>query len=90
MPQIDEKNRKRPLCYDPDREKFILFDEILSGDEKIIPVEKLSKSDLKKLIIERWRLLPPETKVQAMSGQPFLRDDVIKAIEQDEPFGKPL
>lgn len=88
MPEIDEENRKRPLCYDPEREKFIFFDDIVSGKEKIIPVKTLSESDLKKLVIERWRSLSPKTKVQAISGQPFFRDDVIRAIKQDKPFGK--
>jgi len=86
LPQIDERHRKRPLCYDPARDKFIYFDEIVSGEEKIIPVETLSEDELKKLVVERQRTAPDYT-VQAISGPPFSRDDVIRAIEQDEPFG---
>ena len=86
LPQIDEQHRKRPLCYDPAREKYIFFEEIVSGQEKIIPIETLSENDLKKLVIERQRTAPDYT-VQAISGPPLSRDDVIRAIEQDEPFG---
>lgn len=88
MPEMDEKSNKRPLCYDPSREKFIRFDDIVSGKEKIIPVDDLPEDDLKKLVIERWRGLPKDTTVQAISGPPFSRDDVIRAIEQNEPFGR--
>ena len=37
MPEMDEKSRERPLSYDPSRRKFIRFDEIVSGKERIIP-----------------------------------------------------
>ncbi|MBN1902056.1 hypothetical protein JW926_12100 [Candidatus Sumerlaeota bacterium] len=87
LPSIDESNRKRPLCYDPKRKKFILYDDIISKKEEIIPVESLSDPDLKKLIIER-QLTAPDYKAQAISGPPFSKKDVIKAIEQDDPFGK--
>ena len=88
IPDMDDESRKRPLCYDPSRAKFILYDEIVSGEEDIVPVDNLSENDLKKLVIERWRVLPKEKKVQAISGPPYTRDDVIRAIEQDEPFGR--
>ncbi len=88
MPEIDEKNRKRPLSYDPARRKFILYDEIVSGEESIVPVDSLSEDEIKELVIERWRALPEDIRVQAISGSPYSRDDVIRAIEHDELFGK--
>ena len=88
MPDPGPEGRRRPLCYDPQREKYILYDEIVAGAEKIIPVEHLSESDLKKLVIKRWSVLPAGKTVQSISGPPYSRDDVIRAIERDEPFGK--
>lgn len=88
MSEMDETSRKRPLCYDPSRNKFILYDDIVSGKEKIIPVDSLSEDDLKKLVIERWRVLPKHKRVQAISGPALSPDDVIRAIEQDKPFGR--
>ncbi len=88
LPEIDEKNRNRPLCYDSARKKFILFDEIVAGEEQIISVDDLSGEDLKRLVIQRWRELPPDTVIRNMSGPPYTRDDVIRAIEQDQPFGR--
>jgi len=41
MPKLDDESRKKPICYDPGRKKFIYFDEIVSGKEKIIPIESL-------------------------------------------------
>ena len=86
MPEMDETQRRKPLCYDPERNKFIYFDEIISGEEKIIPPDTLSDRDKKKLIIKRHEE-SPDYKVQAISGPPLSRDDVIKAIEQDQDFG---
>ncbi|MHC4642269.1 MAG: hypothetical protein ACYS32_11540 [Planctomycetota bacterium] len=86
MPKIEGPNRKKPLCYDPERSKFITFDEILSGTEQIIPLERLSAEDLKRLVIERQRV-GPDYKAQAMSGPLMSRDDVVEAILRDEPFG---
>lgn len=90
MPDLDATSRKRPLSYDPARGKFILYDDLVSGDERAFPVEDLSEDDLKKLVIERWRMLPEDTTVQAISGPPYRRDDVIRAIERDDPYGKEL
>jgi hypothetical protein len=87
MPNINDADRKKPLCYDPNRKKFILFDEIISGEEEIIPIESLSEDDLKKLVLERHKAGPDYT-VQAMSGPPMSRKDVVQAIEEDKPFGR--
>ena len=66
--------------------KFITFDEIISGKEQIVPLERLSADDLKRLVIERHRV-GPDFRVQVMSGPSMSRDEVIEAIRRDEPFG---
>lgn len=86
MPQIEGPDRKKPLCYDPARRKFITFDEIVSGKEQVVPLERLSDEDLKLLVIERQRV-GPDYRVQAMSGPLMSRDDVVEAIRRGEPFG---
>lgn len=87
IPNIKGPDRKKPLCYDPERDKFILLDEITKGDEQIIPLESLSQSDLKKLVIERNRV-GPDYKMQSISGPPFTRDDIVDEIEKETEFGK--
>ncbi len=87
MPRINPGNLKQPLCYDPERKKFILFREIASGKEKIVPIEKLSPGELKLLILERQRKGPDYT-IQAVSGPPYTRDDIVQAILRDEEIGK--
>jgi hypothetical protein len=87
LPEKDKENLRKPVCYDPAKKKFITIEEIASGKENVIPVDTLAEADFKKLVIERQRV-GPDYKVQAISGPPFSRDDVIKAIEQDEPFGR--
>ena len=88
MPILDEQGRKRPIGYDPKRKKFIRYDDVVSGKEKIVPLESLSQDDLKKLVIRRWQALPKDQVSQAISGPPYTRDDVIQAIRKDDPFGK--
>jgi hypothetical protein len=87
LPKIDSRTQKKPLCYDPGRKKFIFYNEITSGKEKIIPVEKLDLSDKKLLIVERQKKGPDYT-IQAISGIPYTRDDVVRAILRDEDLGK--
>lgn len=87
MPRIQGPDRKKPLCYDPQRDKFITFDEIVNGAEPIVPLEQLTAEQLKRLVIERQRV-GPDYRVQAMSGPPMSRDDVVEAISRDEPFGR--
>lgn len=87
MPKIEGPDRKKPLCYDPERGKFITFDDILSGRKHIVPLKHLSAEDLNRLVIERQRV-GPDYKVQPMSGSVMSRDDVVEAILRDEPFGR--
>jgi len=88
MPKLDDEARKRPLSYNRERDKFIYFDEVVSGKENLIPLDRLSPAELKRLVIERWRVLAADTTIQSISGPPYMRDDVIRAIEKDEPFGQ--
>jgi len=87
MPKINPGNLKQPLCYDPERKKFILFREITSGKEKIVPIEKLSPGELKLLVLERQKKGPDYT-IQTISGLPYTRDDIVQAILRDEEIGK--
>jgi len=86
LPKIDEANRKKPLCYDSSRKKFIYFDEIVAKKEPIIPPSTLSKTDQKKLIIER-QLAGPDYTTQAISGPVMKRNDAVKAIQNNEEYG---
>ncbi len=87
LPKIEGQNLAKPLCYDPERKKFIRFDEIVSGEESIIPLEHLSEDDLKTLIIERQRC-GPDYRVQAISGPPHTRDEVVAAIQRGDKIGR--
>lgn len=86
-PTVRDEDRNKPLCYDPGRDLFITLDDILSGREMIIPPDSLSDDDQKRLVIRRQQTGPDYT-VQAISGPPMTRDDVIEAIERDDQFGR--
>jgi hypothetical protein len=80
-------DRKKPLGYDPKRDRFIYYDEIITGKEKIMPLEGLTRDQLKKLIVERNRV-GPHYEVGDLSGRKYTRDDVINAIIEESSFGK--
>lgn len=86
IPQIDDANKKKPLCYDPLREKFIYYDEILAKKEPVVLPSALSKEDQKVLVLER-QTAGPDYKTQSISGPLMTRDDVVKAIRNNEKFG---
>ncbi len=87
MPKIDRRSRKKPLCYDPGRKKFIFYREITSGKEKIFPLEKLSPEEKKMLVVERQQKGPDYT-LRSISGRPYSRDEVVKAILAGEEVGR--
>ncbi|HOK76931.1 MAG TPA: hypothetical protein PLW35_04320 [Verrucomicrobiota bacterium] len=87
MHRIEGLDPKTPVCYDPVRKKAITYAELLSGKEQVVPIDSLSDDDLKRLVVERLRA-GPDIKVQAISGRPYTREDLIKAIEEDQPFGR--
>jgi hypothetical protein len=87
LSKIDRRNLRKPLCYDPQRKKFIFLREIASGKEKIVPLEKLSPEELKMLVVER-QLKGPDYIIQAISGMPYTRDDVVKSILIGDDVGK--
>lgn len=87
LPKIDRHNLRKPLCYDPRRKKFITYREITTGKEKIVPLEKLSQEEMKMLVVER-QLKGPDYTMQAISGMPYTRDDVVKSILKEDEVGQ--
>jgi hypothetical protein len=87
LPVMDEASRKRPLCYDPVRKKFIYYDQIVSGEEKIISLDVLTEAEFEKLVIKRLQALPKDTKYYTISGLTITRDDMIQSIQQGNPDG---
>ncbi len=43
LPELDVNSRKRPISYDPSRDKFILLEDVLLVKENIVPVDLLQK-----------------------------------------------
>lgn len=89
LPMIDEANRARPVSYDPRRNKFIYYDELIARTEKIVPLKKLTHAQVKKLVIERTRTAPDLT-MHTPSGETRTRDDIIREISQETAVGKKL
>lgn len=87
LPEMDESSRNRPLSFCPTCNRYIYYDDIVSGTSAIVPLETLSEADLRKLVIKRYEALPKDMKVGPMA-QLYSPDEVIRMIEQDEPFGK--
>jgi len=87
MPKIDRRNLKKPLCYDPQRKKFIFYREIAAGREPIIMPELLTPEEQKLLVAERQRKGPDYT-LRSISGRPYTRDEVVEAILTGTELGR--
>lgn len=88
LPDISGSNARKPIAYDPLRNKFILFAEVVNGTEPLYPVGQLAPEALKQLVIERLRQ-GPDFQLQSLGPDaPMNRDAVIQAIERDTPFGR--
>lgn len=87
LPDLSESERKKPLCYDPVRKKFIFYQEIVDGREDIVPLEKLSEEDATRLVIER-NLKGPGYTMQIMSGNSYTRNDIVREIRDGTAVGR--
>lgn len=87
LPKLDNLSLRKPLSYDRKRHKFIYYNDLISGDEKIIFMDDLSIEEKKTLIIERIKQDPNYT-IQSISGIAYSRDDIIQAIQTNDDIGK--
>jgi hypothetical protein len=88
LPDITGPDRYKPLTYNTDRKKFIYYDELIEGKERIVPLQELSAEQKKQLVIERNRVGSDYTMQDGFSGPARSGDDVAKEIEADSDFGK--
>jgi len=87
LPDIKGANRLKPLGYDPKTQKYILYDDIISGKAEIVPLEKLTDEQLKNLIAERQRVGPDYTMAN-LNGEMRTRDEIVQEILNETDFGK--
>ena len=87
LPNIPDRDRAKPISYDPARGKFILYADAVERREKLLSPYDLPRQELKRLIIERHRRGPDYT-VRTSTGETYSRDEVIDAIEKETEFGK--
>ncbi|MBA7625238.1 hypothetical protein ES703_32664 [subsurface metagenome] len=88
LPDIKGPDRQKPLCYEPKRDKFILYDELRSAKERIVPLEQLTHEQLKKLIVERNRRGSDYRIRWGFGGPAYSRDDMIREITAETDVGK--
>ena len=88
LPEIKGSARRKPVCYDPEADQFVTIDDLEAGNAKIVPLDRLSNEQLKRLVIERNRV-GEDYKVQMdWTVPPYSRNDVIQAIEADTEEGR--
>ena len=88
LPEIKGLARKKPVCYDPETDRFVTIDDLDAGKAKIFPLDRLTEEQLKRLVIERNRV-GEDYKVQMNWAEPpQSRNDVIKQIEADTELGR--
>jgi hypothetical protein len=88
LPEIKGLARKKPVCYDPEKDRFITIDDLDTNKANIVPLNLLTDEQLKRLVIERNRA-GEDYKVQTnWSEPPHSRNDIIKQIEDDTESGR--
>jgi hypothetical protein len=88
LPEIKGLTRKKPVCYDPETDRFVTLDDLDAGKAKIVPLDRLTDEQLKRLVIERNRVGEDYSVQNDWSAPPQSRDDVIKQIEADTESGR--
>ncbi len=88
MPEIKGLARKKPVCYDPEKDSFITLDDLEANKAQIVPLDILTDEQLKRLVIERNRV-GEDYKLQADWSEPAQTPiDIIKQIENDTQLGR--
>ena len=80
-------NRKKPVCYDPERDRFITIDDLDADREKLIPLERLTDEQLKRLVIERNRV-GEDYSVETDWKRTRSRNEIVQEIEADTETGR--
>jgi hypothetical protein len=87
LPDIKGANRLKPLGYDPQTRKYILYDDIINGRAEIVPLNKLTDAQIKELVAERQRVGPDYTMAN-LKGEMRTRDEIVQEILNETDFGK--
>ena len=88
LPEIKGLTRKKPVCYDPQKNRFITIDDLEANKANIVPLDLLTDEQLKRLVIERNRV-GENYRVQTNWSEPSQsRNDIIKQIEDDTESGR--
>jgi hypothetical protein len=88
LPEIKGLARKKPVCYDPEKNSFITIDDLEANKAQIVPLDILTSEQLKRLVIERNRV-GEDYKLQADWTEPAKSpNDIIEQIEADTELGR--
>ena len=97
LPEPKGIAKLKPISYNPDDDKFILFDDAVHRFEKIYPIDELTFQQQKKLVIKRL-----QTELDAMqekdkptiqmsfSGPTLNTQQMIENVEKETDFGKTI
>ena len=89
LPDIVESAKKRPLGFNPETGKFIYYDEVKEGVQKLIPIDKLGHDQLLNLAIERIRSNEPNT-IATLNGEVFNNDQQANEVRLQTKTGKQI
>ncbi|HCO95479.1 MAG TPA: hypothetical protein DIU00_16275 [Phycisphaerales bacterium] len=88
LPKIKGLARKKPVCYDPKKDRFITLDDLDANKAQIVPLDILTDEQLKRLVIERNRV-GEDYKLETNWKEPAKSpNDIIKQIEDDTELGR--
>jgi len=88
LPEIKGPARKKPVCYDPEKDHFITIDDLEANKAQIVPLDILTDEQLKQLVIERNRVGEDYKHQANWTEPPKSPNDMIKQIEADTELGR--
>ena len=89
LPAIVEGAKKRPLSLDPQTGSYIYYDKVEKGEQKIVPIERLTHDQLLRLAIKRQLTNEPSL-TTTMNGQFFTNEQLAKEIENETKIGQQI
>lgn len=89
LPNIVAAAKRRPLSYNPETKSYIYYDDVAEGKAKLYPIEKLSESELRNLIIKRQLTNPPNT-TSTLQGAFFSNEELAEEIQKGSKIGEQM
>lgn len=100
LPELKGPARLKPISYNPDKDKFIYYDDIIQQIDTIYPIDQLTQDQQKKLVLERLQKDLETNQIEKRENEPVIQmgfggpalsnDEMINQIKKQTNIGKSI